>query len=321
MHPPPPFHRRILPWVFVALFCAAAPALVFYTAGYRWNPNKDKVERNGTLIIDSQPSGAQVFLNGNRVKDTTPVTLQNTTPGRYLIRVEKNGYSAWQKYLDVRPEYVTFANRIWLWKITEPLFLHTASATVSVSLPSTPLAPQTDIRLQHVSETTALVLFQKSYPDTGFILPPGNWSVTARIPHHIILRDGEEWLSVEQNSPSPEFHRAHGDKLRAFEAGSTIQYLLIQGSEVWLWNPSTEPTLLLRDSEPIIQAAWHQSGENILVATAHAVSVLNLDTRDGQLRTHLADFDHIKDMSLLNNKIMVTGTKNGQTGVWSLEIE
>lgn len=117
----PPFHRRILPWIFAVVFFAAAPVVVFYTAGYRWNAKKEKVERNGTLIMNSQPTGAQIILNGQRTGETTPTTLQNIPPGRSVIRYEKAGYYSWQKELDIVPERVTFANTVSLWKVSQPI--------------------------------------------------------------------------------------------------------------------------------------------------------------------------------------------------------
>lgn len=111
----PPFHRRIAPWVFVVIFLVTAPILIFYTSGYRFNPNKISIERNGTLIVDSSPRFATVFLNGTNVNDSTPTTLQNLSPGPYNIRVTRNGYLPWEKTLEIRPEQVTFANAVHLW--------------------------------------------------------------------------------------------------------------------------------------------------------------------------------------------------------------
>lgn len=111
----PPFHRRVIPWIFVVIFLVSAPVLVFYTSGYRFNPNKNAIERNGTLIVDSLPRGATVFLNGTDAKDTTPSTLQNLAPGPYTITVSRNGYLPWEKNLEIKPEQVTFANDVHLW--------------------------------------------------------------------------------------------------------------------------------------------------------------------------------------------------------------
>lgn len=110
-----PFHRRIAPWIFVTVFLITAPLLIFYTSGYRFNPNKISIERNGTLIMDSLPRGATVLLNNQDIKNTTPSTLQNLAPGPYAIRVTRNTYLPWEKTLDLKAEQVTFANEIHLW--------------------------------------------------------------------------------------------------------------------------------------------------------------------------------------------------------------
>ena len=114
------FHRRILPWIFVLVFLVMAPAVVFYTAGYRWNQKKGVLERNGTLILDTMPVGASIDLNGQRQTDITPVTLQNVAPGSYDISLTLQGYHPWSKTLYVEPERVTFASQILLWPIAEP---------------------------------------------------------------------------------------------------------------------------------------------------------------------------------------------------------
>jgi hypothetical protein len=111
----PPFHRRILPWIFAIVFFTLAPALIFYTAGYRINPKKVTIERNGTLISDSVPGGAHIFLNGTDTARVTPSSLLGLPPGPYDIRYEKSGYLAWEKTLDIKPEQATFADQARLW--------------------------------------------------------------------------------------------------------------------------------------------------------------------------------------------------------------
>lgn len=114
-----PFHRRVLPWLFALVFFTVAPILVFYTAGYRLNPKKITIERNGTLIVDSEPNGARLFLNGQLERRVTPATIQDVAPGPYALRVERDGFSTWEKTLEVRAEQVTFANHIRLWRLGE----------------------------------------------------------------------------------------------------------------------------------------------------------------------------------------------------------
>jgi len=116
----PPFYRRILPWIFAIVFVTLAPALIFYTAGYRINPKKVTIERNGTLIADSTPAAAHILLNGTDTKRVTPTSLLGLAPGPYAVRFEKTGYLPWEKTLEIKPEQATFADKIRLWLDTTP---------------------------------------------------------------------------------------------------------------------------------------------------------------------------------------------------------
>lgn len=118
----PPIHRKILPWVYIFAFVLLGPILLFYTSGYRYNTKKGQIERNGALIVDSTPKGASVFLDGSDTGEKTPITFQNITPGWHMIRVERAGFIPWEKRLEVTAERVTFANGLWLWRKSDPIF-------------------------------------------------------------------------------------------------------------------------------------------------------------------------------------------------------
>jgi hypothetical protein len=93
-----------------------SPILVFYTSGYRYNPKKQVIEKNGNLILDSTPKGAQVFLDDQPTKHTTPVNIQDVTPGTHTIKLELENRISWEKQLDVKAERVTFADHVILWQ-------------------------------------------------------------------------------------------------------------------------------------------------------------------------------------------------------------
>jgi PEGA domain len=48
----------------------------------------------GTLVIESRPAGATVFLNGRQV-GTTPMSVPETAPGTHRIRLEMAGFNPW----------------------------------------------------------------------------------------------------------------------------------------------------------------------------------------------------------------------------------
>lgn len=115
-----PLARRILPWLYVAIFFLTAPLLVFYTAGYRYNFKKGAVERNGTLIVDSTPNGGSVTIDNQDTGEKTPVTFQQITPGWHGVRVTKPGYGSWEQPIFVQAERASFTDHIRLWRQGEP---------------------------------------------------------------------------------------------------------------------------------------------------------------------------------------------------------
>lgn len=193
-----PFHRIILPWVFAIAFFAIAPAVVFYTAGYRWNPKKGVIERNGTLIVDTRPNNATVKLNGKLHGDLSPITLQNMAPGTYEIRLELDGHHAWQKTLDIRPELVTFVNDIQLWINTEPEHIFGGDVHEVVGSPNGRYLAYTSLRDEdlHVSflELSSNEEQTFSFGTSSIALPVSiRWS-DGSSSVYLRSKDGESWI-------------------------------------------------------------------------------------------------------------------------------
>ncbi len=381
-----PFHRRILLWIFITAFVALAPIVVLYTSGYRWNVKKGRIERNGTLIIDSVPNGAAIAIDGRLTGEKTPITLQNIAPGLHRIRVTADGFSPWEKSIDLRPERVTFANAIRLWKQNEPkrtdgasmdeprlqrspngkwILLETATGTrlvratneqkplelprgfwrwsgenlvgvdsgtlftctlskfqiTKTALPHGIVDREDGVELR-TTEEGLLALVMPSDPNTGFLLPSGNWNIWSLDRSRMLLRDGTHWLSTRIHDHVMETHEAMGDALRPLRTfREEERFLLVNGGELWQWAPNRDPELLLRQSERIVNAAWHRNGNDVFFATDKIVSALNLDPRDGRLVTRLASFDRMTDLSVLEHVLVITGTRNGIKGLWTLEVE
>jgi len=54
----------------------------------------------GSLVVNSRPSGARVFLNGRSV-GRTPLVLRNEPAGSRAIRVDLDGYEPWSSAVQV----------------------------------------------------------------------------------------------------------------------------------------------------------------------------------------------------------------------------
>jgi len=76
-----------------------------YARGYRFDLSTFKFTPNGLFVANSNPNGAQIFINGE-LKSATNATL-SLAPGTYDVRIEKEGYSSWAKRLVIEKEVVT----------------------------------------------------------------------------------------------------------------------------------------------------------------------------------------------------------------------
>ncbi|NQU83674.1 MAG: PEGA domain-containing protein, partial [Parcubacteria group bacterium] len=88
---------------------------------YRYNFVKNKIEKTGILVLDSEPNGATVFIDEKKQKKSTETRIKNLLPDTYLVRVEKEGYYAWEKILEIKSKLTTFAENILLFKESVPM--------------------------------------------------------------------------------------------------------------------------------------------------------------------------------------------------------
>ncbi len=100
----------------IVVFLVAAPIVLLYTAGYRYNPKKQRVEKVGIIFLRSRPSGAEIYLDGKKRSETTPARLRNLLPGDYDIVVSKKNYTSWEKRLPVESALTTFAEGVAIFK-------------------------------------------------------------------------------------------------------------------------------------------------------------------------------------------------------------
>jgi len=110
--------KKIAFIVLVLAFFAVAPILILNVQGYRFDFEKMKLVETGGLSIKASAPEADVFVDGQYKNRTSSFTkdllVQNLAPDEYKIRVEKDGYHAWEKTLGVEEKKVTKAENIYL---------------------------------------------------------------------------------------------------------------------------------------------------------------------------------------------------------------
>jgi len=96
--------------LFFLAFFSAAPFIVSFVTGIKYDFKTRQFVRTGSIYAKTDPKKAQIFLN-SKLAGTTPATLRFLSPGDYAIKIHKDGYFDWDKTLNVRAQYVTYANQ------------------------------------------------------------------------------------------------------------------------------------------------------------------------------------------------------------------
>ena len=99
--------RKIFFWLFFISFVVLVPILVFYSLGYKFDKQSKKLLRTGTISIKSLPGGANIFLDGKKLNDTTPSILSELLPKDYVIKLYKDGFYSYQIPVKVKPSSVS----------------------------------------------------------------------------------------------------------------------------------------------------------------------------------------------------------------------
>lgn len=82
---------------------------IYYAKGYRVDTSNPKnfFQGTGLLVLTSNPDGARVIIDG-KLTTATNNTI-NLQPGRYKVRIEKDGYFPWEKTIEIKKETVSTA--------------------------------------------------------------------------------------------------------------------------------------------------------------------------------------------------------------------
>lgn len=111
--------RRILFFISIVFFLIITPILVEYSRGLRLDFTSWKfVETGGFFFKIYSPTESQISIDDKPIKITSAFSyfnnafIQNLAPETYKVKISKDGYQDWQKYLKIDPELVTEAQNV-----------------------------------------------------------------------------------------------------------------------------------------------------------------------------------------------------------------
>jgi hypothetical protein len=103
----------IVPIVTVAVVGVGTTIGVLFVQGRTVDPSTGKVVQTGVLSINSQPTGAAIYIN-DRLQSATNQNISFLKTGTYKVELRKPGYIPWSKNISVDDEKVTKIDAI-LW--------------------------------------------------------------------------------------------------------------------------------------------------------------------------------------------------------------
>lgn len=162
MQPLSPLVRRLYLSLFMLLFFAMLPAIIFYADGWRYKTGDGFVRTGGVYIGVPYPD-ARVTMNGIEIGQSGFLDRSfyrgDLTPGAFTIRVEREGYRSWNRVLMVEEQLVTDARALLVPLETPALRLVAATSSstqnASTTIRIVPRATLTEYAAVFAAPTTA----------------------------------------------------------------------------------------------------------------------------------------------------------------------
>lgn len=312
--------RRLLFYTFIFLFILIAPFVILSATGQTINWKELSIQRTGSLVIESNPSNADIFLNnraptafleqlfGKPVPPKTAATLSKLTPGTYTVRLELPGHFPWEEKITIRPNEVVNLGPVYLFKHREPQ--HISELPATDSLLSSPnkqivLIPEKhQIRFINLPEKVDIMV-----PVSTTVPLNVRWSSTNQMvivnEEFILDQHGQTILQVKDLAPyNPTFLRWDNNQNNIlFFENKEILYSLNIVTKKITEELNLRPLLVGREL-----VDYQPNGRHIyLVFTKNQTTELVTLSADTPAKQSLAELPQgrYRFMPLLNNRILL----------------
>ncbi len=212
--------RRTIFYFFVFVFIVAAPLTIMYAMGYSYDWQKNAIVQTGGLYLKSEPSNAQIMING-KTKGTTNRLISRLAPRTWSVQISKNGFYSWNKNLDVLPKIVTEARNVFLFpqKIGPELIATTSTSTLEDFL-KTDQEKLIENQARQIASSTAGWLLKNS---EIYFISESNFELYRE------TLDGSNQLQLSKESLTPE-------KYQLFSNDNHFFLSLAQSGELYILN-------------------------------------------------------------------------------------
>jgi len=99
--------RFLLKALGVLAFCAVSGYALFLAYGYNVDLQHRGIEKTSIIDVINQYPDSRIYLDDKIIGNSLPLQIKDLVPGFYNLSIQKLGYSAWSRKLEVQPDFVT----------------------------------------------------------------------------------------------------------------------------------------------------------------------------------------------------------------------
>lgn len=336
--------RRLIFYCLVLVFVISAPLVILYAKGYVFDFGKYKFVKTGTLILQSEPKNADVYID-DKLIGQTPLTINRLSPKFYNIKISKNEYSTWQKNLEIKPELITEATKILL-ILKNPKIESTGQNLTDGSLRNY-LLSSNEKQQQSIAQNLMQNKFQgitdwEIVDSTIYFIKKSNYilykmnidgtnetqlsfqPLAEQVSYQLFASPDKQIAVLSQNNSlylldngTQSFKKiASGVKSAEFSFDSN-KLLYYSANEIWVYRLDDsiyqprklagEKELITRFGETISYATWYgEDNEHIFFAVSNRIKVIELDDRNHRNITDLISTTDAPQLVYRNNKLFFT---------------
>ncbi|MBU2036914.1 PEGA domain-containing protein [Patescibacteria group bacterium] len=303
--------RRVVFYSFFLIFILATPPTILYARGYSFDWQTKSLVQTGGFYLKSLPTNANILINGKNRKNT-PRLISRLAPKSYTVTVAKDGFSTWQKNLEIKPQLVTEARNIILFpkNIAPEKVSENATSTISDFLTS----PQDRLLYQQTQDlasssagwlnrgsdifyldSASYILYRRDW--SGFIKEQLSREPLSQNAYTLFASSNNRFLALNNqnnlyllNNNSGIFELIYGQVKDAKFSGDNKKILIRTASELWIlyledvliqpYKKAGDKELITRFSQSISQAIFYPDNEHLAFVVGDQIKITELDGRD-----------------------------------------
>ncbi|MDD4899828.1 MAG: PEGA domain-containing protein [Candidatus Omnitrophica bacterium] len=109
--------RAVLYYLSVLIFILGLPSILSSVLGYKFSRRTLSFTKTGLVVIKTQPSGANVYLDNALLNDKTPATIAELLPGTYHLKIELEKHYPWASNVAIEAGKATRLEKIILFPV------------------------------------------------------------------------------------------------------------------------------------------------------------------------------------------------------------